>query len=59
MSDSTFEATRKHGLKMYILGLKHAVGIIEVFDDEAVLDYLKKQIEKEEQELEDERPYQV
>jgi hypothetical protein len=51
MSD-ILEISRKHGQEMYILGLKHAVSIIEILGESGV-DKLKEQINAAKKELGD------
>lgn len=51
MSDSILEISHKHGQEMYIIGLEHAVRMIEVAGDGA-LEELKAQVEQEKREVE-------
>lgn len=53
MSKSIFDITHEHGLQMYILGLAHAISMFELLG-EAALPYLKEQLAKKKEELEDE-----
>lgn len=58
MGDSILDITHSHGREMYIIGVEHAVRMIEVLGDEA-LENLKAKIETERKELEDERAQQI
>lgn len=52
MSESIIETTHRHGREMYIIGLEHAISMIEVLGDDARANLIAK-VEREKSELED------
>lgn len=59
MSDSILDITHNHGREMYIIGIEHAVRMIEVLGGEKALEHLTVKVEKEKKELQDERAQQI
>lgn len=51
MSKSTFDIAREHGRQMYILGLEHAINIIEIQGEANGLKYLKDKLKQEQENL--------
>lgn len=47
MGESILEITNKHGQNMYVLGLEHAVGVLEILDKAEALENLKKKLAEE------------
>lgn len=47
MSESILEITNKHGQNMYVLGLEHAIGVLEILDKDEALANLRKKLTEE------------
>lgn len=59
MSESIFSIANRHGREMHIIGIEHAISIIELIGSDDAIKHLKAQVEKEKKELENERPHQI
>ncbi len=59
MSDSILDIGHNHGREMYIIGIEHAVRMMEVLPADEALENLKAKIATERKELDDERAQQI